>query len=106
MYESEIFVVDVKRTPRAKARIRERMAANKCIACECSTELANPPGPSKQTCEKCRSRLRNLRNLLPPKKRALFDAELVKTGRALVAQEIRFWKKSDAIQEIFDHIAG
>lgn len=106
MHELEIYFVDVKRTPRGTARVKERIAAGKCVACECSTEQANPAGRSKHTCERCRSRIRTMAAKLPPRKRAAFLGELVRSGHALVSQEIRQLKKPDFLQKLFEHVAN
>ena len=98
-------VVKVRRTKAAEARIRERVAANKCVSCETTTEKANVPDGAKQQCEKCRSRHRRLKALLTQAKRDDFEKRLAQTGRLLFPNELPLFKAEDTTQKIFDEVA-
>lgn len=98
-------VVKVRRTKAGEARIRERIAANKCVSCETTTEKANAPDGAAQRCEKCRSRHRRLKASLTPAKQNEFDKRLAAVGRLLFAHELPFFKAEDTTQKIFEEVA-
>lgn len=98
-------VVKVVRTKDGEARVRERIAANKCVSCETTTEKANVPDGSKQQCEKCRSRHRRLIALLPESKQQKFIDKLIEAGRALMPHELSLIKPDDQTQKIFAEVS-
>lgn len=98
-------VVKVRRSKAAEARIRERVAANKCVSCETTTEKANVPDGSKQQCEKCRSRHRRLMALLTAAQQSEFTKRLIQDGRLLLPHELPLLKAEDRTQKIFEEVA-
>jgi hypothetical protein len=103
----ELFMVEVKRTPQGTRRIKERIAAGKCVLCDTTTDMANPAGPNKHECERCRSRLRRLLSKLPKRKQVAMLANLIRTGYQLEPQEIRMWKPENKhLQQVFEEVAS
>lgn len=87
----ELMIVRVTRTRTGKKRVKERMAACKCVACECSTEDAHSivGRGNRGRCPTCKSRQERAVAKLPLNKRQAFVDALIKDGRLLEAQEIR-----------------
>lgn len=99
-------VIKVRRTKAGESRIRERIAACKCVSCETTTDNANKPDGAKQQCEKCRSRHRRLKAMLTSIQQDEFTRKLIQDGRLLMAGELQLLKADDRTQKIFDEVAN
>lgn len=98
----ELMIVKVSRTRAGRKRIKERLAAQKCVACECSTKEAKSivGRGNRGRCPTCKSRHeRAIARISLAKRQAFWDA-LVRDGYLLEAQEIRDIKKTTVLSRL------
>ena len=81
--------IRVRRTKKALARVIGRIAARKCVTCECETENANEATSARQQCNSCRGRINRMLAELTPAKQAEFLKKLIRQGLIILPHELR-----------------
>lgn len=87
----ELMIVRVTRTRAGRKRVKERMAAGKCVACECVMSEAKSieHNGNRGRCPTCKSRQERALAKVPMGKRQAFLDKLIEEGRLLEPQEVR-----------------
>lgn len=85
----ELFVIEVTRTTSVVKRIKARVSEDKCLSC------GQRPMKKRGMCSQCASVFEyQIAKLKSERDKRKYEAELIKTGQLLAAQEIRFLRAS------------
>lgn len=95
MFQQVIIVMDARPTPKAEKRIKELVAANKCL-CGCGK-----PQWKRGLARVCYYTWQTERaSLKNAQERGAFDARLVRRGLLLLAQAVRAYKRPNVFAKV------